>query len=940
MFGPFCLLVGQRLLLEGEHPVALGSRALEILIALVERPGEVVTKDELVARVWPNTFVDESNLRVHIASLRKALGDGQGDIRYLATDPGRGYRFVAPITQADRAEAPAPPAHVAEELPASLVRMIGRAEVVAQLEAQLPERRFVTIVGPGGIGKTTVAIAVANRLAAGYPDGIAFLDLAPLTDPALVAGRLATLLGVAVRSGDPLPSVLAFLAPRQMLLVLDTCEHVVDAVAQIAEAIFAAAPQVHILATSREPLRASGERVTRLPSLDVPENTAALTAAEALRFPAVQLFTERASAANDRFELTDATASVVVEICRRLDGIALAIELAAGRVDSFDVHQLATLLEDRFRLIVQGRRTALPRHHTLGAALDWSYGTLDPDEQAMLRRLSVFAGNFDLEAATAVAGSDADAADVLNGIANLVAKSLIAADFTGGGASYRLLDTTRAYAAEKLNDSGGFAEVARRHAEYYRGMIEYAEANWETRSRAEWLADFRRHLDNLRVALGWAFSPAGDPTTALPLTAASVLVWTHLSLVDEGLGWVGRALALPSSGSPEDLRFEMRLRTGVGLLLMDTHGPTAETYTTWKRALDIAEQLDDTEYRLRASFGLWVYHFNVGEVETGYELARRSRDDFDTITDQAARLVLREQLGFSLYARGDLNTARHELESMLGGYQDGFQRRDDGRLVHDQRSSTRNFLARILWLQGFPERAMAVLEANLAAPGTHENAVSIANALTHGLPIPLWIGDLETAARLTGMLRDVAHRHGLGPWQLWLRGFEAMLDIERGDLEDGIARLSAVMEPIGELAFTVYRLAFLAALAEAQGLAGRHAEGLSVIDDALRSAKSTGELWCEAELLRVRGSLLLGTGEPNAAETQFRDSIAVAVRQGARSWQLRAATSLARLLAGRGEMAEAKSLLTAARAPFTEGFTSRDVLRADALLNELGSPKA
>jgi predicted ATPase/DNA-binding winged helix-turn-helix (wHTH) protein len=432
-FGPFRLVPSQQLLLEDGKPVRLGSRALDILIALAERPNELVSKEDLIARVWPDTFVEEGNLRVHIATLRRTLGDGQAGKRYVANIPGRGYRFVAPVSlSAEQQEPPTPPPSAAPrtyDLPAPLTRMLGRDDIVNSLISQLLQRRFITLVGPGGIGKTTVALAVADRSTASYPDGVRFVDLAPLTDPLLVPSALAFVLGLAIRSDNPIPGLVALLRDKKMLLVLDSCEHVIDAAASLAEQVLRGAPGVHILTTSREALRARGERVQRLGPLPVPAVSAGLTAAEAMTYPAVQLFVERATESLDTFELTDADARVVADVCRRLDGIALAIELAAGRVDAFGVRGLAAHLDDRFRLLTQGRRTALPRHQTLSATLDWSYEFLPESERVVQRRLAVFAGGFTLDAAQAIAAStDIDAADLADQVANLVAKSLVTAD--------------------------------------------------------------------------------------------------------------------------------------------------------------------------------------------------------------------------------------------------------------------------------------------------------------------------------------------------------------------------------------------------------------------------------------------------------------------------------------------------------------------------------
>jgi predicted ATPase/DNA-binding winged helix-turn-helix (wHTH) protein len=516
-FGPFRLLRRQRLLLEAGEPVPLSSRALDILIALVERPGELVGKNELMARVWPNTVVVDENLTVHVASLRRVLGDGQGGNRYLVTIRGRGYCFAAPVELVPGAAPPTLQGIVegAHGLPISLTRIVGRDDAVAALAAQLPRQRLITIVGAGGIGKTTVALAVAEQSAGAFQHGARFVDLAPLSDPRLVSTALASALGLETRSDDPIPGLIAFLRDRPSLLVLDNCEHVAEAAAAMTAALLKGTAGVHVLATSREPLRAEAEHVHRLTPLRSPPQAARLTAADALAFPAVQLFVERAAAILDGFALSDADAPIVAEICRRLDGIALAIELAAARLDILGVRGLAAGLDDRFRLLTSGRRTALPRQQTLRATLDWSYELLAEQERVVLCRLAIFAGGATLDAASQVAtDSDIGASDVVACIAYLVAKSLVVAEFANTTARYRLFDTTRAYAIEKLAQSGEFDEIARRHAHYYRDLFARAEAEWTTRSTAEWLADYSPELDNVRAACAGRFRPAAMPRSA------------------------------------------------------------------------------------------------------------------------------------------------------------------------------------------------------------------------------------------------------------------------------------------------------------------------------------------------------------------------------------------------------------------------------------------
>src|SRR5271169_3868506 len=338
-FGSFCLIPAQRMLLEDGKPSRLGSRALDILVTLVQNAGETIHKDRLIARAWPDTVVDEGALRVHVAALRKALGDGRAGKRYIVNNPGRGYTFVAPVTRDIRhpARAAADATTGAGNLAVPLTRIVGRDDLVSALATQLSQRRFLSLVEPGGIGKTTVAIAVAEAVSASYADGVRFVGLAPLSDPELVPSALITVLGISLSGANPISGLAAWLRDKQMLIVLDNCEHVIGAVAPLVEALLRAAPQVRILVTSREPLRAEGEWLHRLASLELPPSSVDLTPGEALRYPAVELFDERAGAVVDGFALGEGDVPAVLEICRKLDGVPLAIELAAARVDAFGV---------------------------------------------------------------------------------------------------------------------------------------------------------------------------------------------------------------------------------------------------------------------------------------------------------------------------------------------------------------------------------------------------------------------------------------------------------------------------------------------------------------------------------------------------------------------------------------------------------------------------
>jgi predicted ATPase/DNA-binding winged helix-turn-helix (wHTH) protein len=481
-FGSFQLFPSARALEKAGVQLALGNRALDILTVLIEHAGEVVSHKELMARAWRGLVVEPSNVRVHVSSLRKALGDVEDKPRYITNIAGQGYCFVAPVT---RGAASSGPARASEYrcgatrrrlvLPPKLARMVGRDDALRIVAADLIAERFVSIIGPGGMGKTTVAVAVAHAMLEEFADAVCFVDVGMVTHPNLLAVTIASTLGLTIQTGDVLATLLECLRPLRILLVLDNCEHVIDSAATLAELIFNTAPGAHILATSREALRVEGEHVYWLPPLAGPTPNSSLNAADVLEFPAVKLFIERAAASGKRLNPSDAEAAVIARICSRLDGIALAIELAAGRVATHGIHGTADLIAKGLGLHWQGSRTAHPRHQTLQALLDWSYGYLSESEQVVLRRLSVLVGAFTIDIAQAIACDDRLGEErVVDALDQLVAKSLISSGSEGTVTRYRLLETTRFYGVKKLEASGERPTIARRHATYFARALDSA----------------------------------------------------------------------------------------------------------------------------------------------------------------------------------------------------------------------------------------------------------------------------------------------------------------------------------------------------------------------------------------------------------------------------------------------------------------------------------
>lgn len=937
-FGSFRLLPSRQLLLEGERPVRLGHRSLEILTALVERPGELVTKAELMARVWPGVVVEEANLRVQITALRKALGEGRPGHRYVTSVIGRGYCFVAPVEPCE----PTPGAQSSavprkHNLPPSLIRTIGRADTLGALLKHLRQHRLVSIVGPGGIGKTTVALAAADALMSAYDHGVWFVDLAPLRDPQLVPATLASALGLEIRSRDVVEGLMSHLQDKRLLILLDNCEHVIGAAAAVAEQIITGAPNVDILATSREPLRLSQEHVHRLLPLASPPRRSDPTAAEALSFPAVQLFVERATASREDFELSDAEAPIVSDICRKLDGIALAIELAAARADAFGIHQLAALLNDGFRLGNQGRRTAPARQQTLAATLDWSYRLLSEDERVILRRLSVFTGDFSLESARAVAaGGHIAGPEIVGGVANLMAKSLISADVSDVAVRYRLLDTTRAYAIEKLRESGEAPLASRAHAEFYRDLLDRARAEWARRSTDEWLGIYRQEVDNIRSALDWAFSAGGDPAIGVSLSVAAAILLFDLGQLHACVASAERALDAIEADPGHDLHSEMRLRSALGAALVYTRGPGEATDAAWLRALELATELGEADYEARALWGLWNARLYGGSPRVALSFAERFCDLAAKRGDTAKLLMGQRITAISKHYLGEQAEAKNTLEYMLSRYERDLHRWHTAGFRVDHRIVGRANLARVLWLQGAPDQALSLSQGALADAQALGHVMTLQYVLSEtAIPLALLVGDLDAAGRLTALLLDLATRHGFFIWEACGRCFEAIRLVRSGNPGTGLPLLRAAVAKLRHTGFEAHITFILSMLAEAMCDAGEIEEGLVAVDEGLARCEAHEDRWCISELLRVRGRLAWAKGSIATAEENFQEASAWARRQGALSWELRAVTCLAQLRHQSGKAAEACELLSSVYDRFTEGYDTSDLRTAGAWIGTL-----
>jgi predicted ATPase len=577
------------------------------------------------------------------------------------------------------------------------------------------------------------------------------------------------------------------------------------------------------------------------------------------------------------------------------------------------------------------RRESTGRQQIMRAVLEWSYGLLSEDERQLIRSLGIFAGGFTIEAAVAIAMEPVTTyAEAVDRLADLVAKSLVVANCSGANPRFRLLETTRAYAIERLDVSGERELIARHHADYYRDLFERAELEALVRPTKEWLADYAWEIDNLRSALDWALSPGGgDVSVGIALTAAAVPIWVNLSLIEECRRRIERALTALTPASSADARLEMKLQAALSASLGRVEGAVTEMESACTRTLDLAENLGDVDYQLRALWGLWQVR-DRGALALARQFAA-------VASTPADRLIGDQMIGHSCHYRGNQSSARRHLERVIANHDTAAG--SGSRIVRfhfDQQPMT--FLARVLWLQGLPEQAMVMVERLVEHAKARDHANSLCHALALGAcPIALWVGNLDLAEQYIDLLIDTSNRHALTLWHGLGRGHRGVLLVKRGDLQAGLTQLRTAFENCRAMP-TGYRvLMFVAELPEALGRAGQTSEGLATVKEAIDRAERTAEGWIIAELLRVKGELLRSDGAPAAADSAegcFLQALQLAGTQDALSWELRAATNLARLLRSQGRPDDARAILHPVYERFTEGFDTADLIAAKRLLNE------
>jgi predicted ATPase/DNA-binding winged helix-turn-helix (wHTH) protein len=926
-------------------PIPIGGRAFEIIEVLAQSAGELVTKDELMNRVWPGAVVMENTLHVHVAAVRKALGPYRG---LLKTESRRGYRLLGSWSVRHHPTSPPPvrprqtrisrePA--ASNFPVPVTSLVGRSAAVQKLRDLVSAYRVVTVTGPGGIGKTALVLEVARALLTEFDDGAWLVELASLADPALVpsavAGVLALNLGGEVISAEALARAVG---DQKVLLVLDNCEHVIDAAACLAETFVRMHPRTTILTTSREVLRIEGEYVYRVPALEVP----AIGCDEPdhiLGHSAVELFVARTKALNSDFLPHAANLPTIAAICRHLDGIPLAIEFAAARTATLGLEQVAVELSDRFALLLSGRRAALPRHRTLRAALDWSYDLLPESERRLLRHLAIFPAGFTLAAAAAVVndGHGIEAC-VAHGIVSLVYKSLVTLDRSTAATRWHLLETIRAYALEKLAEHGEIGAAARLHAEFYRDL--FASRRLDSHVPDEDMEQFTREIDNVRGALDWSFSTAGDAEIGVTLTAAYVPAWLHAALPTECRERTERAVNNLAPAMNVSVPLRMQLHFAFGLMPAYTMSPIEPAKAALAKALTLAEEIGDRQAQFQILWGLWVLNSESGECHTAYSVTEQLSLVGRRIADPSAGLMVQRLRGFVLEMQGQHRQACECSEYVVRHYVAPTDRRLTAWGQFDQRVLARAMLARALWFQGYADQAMDQARLSLDEAQRTNFPLSIGEALRVAVcDIALMTGDLAAADQSITMLLDIATSRNAPFWGILGRCLRGKLFVYRGEFAPGTALLRTELEFCERAGWPIWYPEFMGALAEGLAGLGEVARARAAVDKGLASADRGGERCYYPELLRLKGELLLQTPDQSGpgAEQSFSAALSLARRQGALALELRAALSLARLRVREGRHDQARRVLRAIYDRFTEGFATADLRTARGMLEALSS---
>ncbi|WP_134681854.1 ATP-binding protein [Paracoccus ravus] len=916
-FGHYRYFPGRGVLLRQSETVRIGSRAMALLDRLAQEPGQIVGSAELIASAWPGTHVDEANLRVQMSALRRLLDAGAAGPSHITNAPGRGYALTCLPAACPRPEPV--PSHGTVGLVSPVTPMIGRGEAVALALDRMQRHRCLSVVGPGGIGKTRLAIELCWCLAEEEALRICFVDMAPLASAELVAATVAATLCAPGVSPDPPESRILAAVQMPTLLVLDNCEHVLEATAALAARLLRQAPELRILATSREPFLIEGEAILRLGGLALPsEQAMPATMGAALDYPGVELLVERAMAAQ-AMAFCDQDVPALVRIASRLDGIPLAIELAAGRIEAIGLEPLARALEGRISLLDAGRRAALPRHRTLAATLQWSFDLLSEEERDLLVVLSAFQGEFQLEAALRVSARDFET--LLRLVASLVTKSFVIVSCSGEAMRYRLLETTRAFCTALLAARRDARDIQHRHAAHHVSELAQAIGAGAGDLGLDRNGELRRIAADVRAAICWGLGKDGDARLAVELIVESGPMWLRLSMLKEYALIIERAMDILAAHPELDETDLVWLAPSMHKAWYNSLGLSPKIQPMLIKAIEVARRTGNRSCLLDC---LWTM-FGTRLTQARYGDALTYAREFQAVAEasgDAAQIAMAHRIvALGMWRDGNLGDAgRHGRAALRSTAQMTAHVQLD--LMYKQGVTARANMSNHLWLTGQADAALDLAHEAVTV-GLSGDLLGLAYGLGMMIiPLTFWVGDIEQAEALSALLMKVSVENDFSYWAKWGRTYQGAVH----RLRHGAPAADDAIELYGDELDGLHRH-ILATI-----LPGLAMDWVTRLDpDAPRGRPH----WCSAELQRIAALHLLADGDAEAARAQLEFASRTARAQGAVAWELRAATNLAELDRERGQPLSAQRRLGDVLGRIPQGQRTRDVTQARTLMQAL-----
>lgn len=787
-FGVWSIDPNSRILLKEEQPISLTGRAFDVFYQLVSAQGELVTKDDLLESVWQGIVVEENSLQAQISAIRKILGTER---KLLVTEFGQGYRFLGKASIKAKQHAAITTPLIAPDKKV----LIGRDKELAELSSLISTHSLVTVTGTGGIGKTSLVMALNSSLEERHDGQVRFIELAPIHDERQLNLAVANCLNLNNHIAHASSLDLEMLAQLQGALVLDNCEHIIDDVARMVDVLTGLAPNLKILATSQESLRIADEQVYKLNPLPTPSLAGKTAGGSVATNPAVVLFLTRARAIKYDYEHSEEELSIIAGICSRLDGLPLAIELAASRLASETVSEIYEGIDDRFNSLTTGKRTALPRHRTLFATIDWSYKLLNDEEKLFFSRLSIFAKKFTksmvIELLSELGLSKWQVSDLLLG---LTEKSLLQTEVQGKQTRYLLLESIKCYASERLEEMAEYDKLTFQYAKVC--CVEVQRASLESLSLPTqlWQEKYSAMMDDIRFTLDWTLKCEDHFQLGVEILEYSTPFWITLSLYDECRHYIEPLL---ENGFLLSEQQEMLLYSALGKSLSWSKGPIAKTGQCWRKALALAELHEHQETLLQACYGLWLYYLRSGEIEQSLKFANLMVERAEEFVDQDALETGKRVQGTSLHFLGRHTEAKSVLTQSIGYFSHN-ETALPYRFGLDQLSAAQAFLSRALWVMGDTITGREMASKGVKRAQQLEHVSSICCALAEGeCMVAALDRNYQHVLNQTKLLSDIASRSNLHFWKsysdlylVWGRAKDTTRSLDKSFVKEKLVSIS------------------------------------------------------------------------------------------------------------------------------------------------------